>query len=106
MNKLVTGFAALMLGAVTLSAHAEANTPRIDKRQARQDRRIDQGVQSGELTPREAARLDRGQDHVQNLEDKAKADGVVTRKERARITHSQNVQSRRIYRQKHDAQHQ
>jgi len=36
----------------------------------------------------------------------AKADGVVTNQERARISHAQDVQSRHIYRQKHDAQHQ
>lgn len=105
MNKLVTALAALMLGAVTLPAFAQANTPRIDKRQINQDRRIDQGVASGELTKREATRLDRGQDRIENLEDKAKSDGVVTRRERARLHQAQNVESRRIYRQKHDAQH-
>ena len=104
MNKLVTTLAALMLGAVTLPALAQANTPRIDQRQMNQDRRIDQGVASGELTKREATRLDRGQDRIENMEDKAKADGVVTRRERARLTHAQNFESRRIYRQKHDAQ--
>lgn len=105
MNKLVTVFAALLLGAVTLPAFAQANTPRIDQRQMNQERRIDQGIASGELTKREAARLDHGQDRVDNLENKAKADGTVTRRERARIHHAQNVESRRIYRQKHDAQH-
>lgn len=104
MKKLIPVFAALMLGAVTLPAFAQANTPRIDKRQMNQDRRIDQGVQSGELNQREAARLDRGQDRIENLEDKAKSDGVVTARERARLRHAQNVESRRIYRQKHDAQ--
>jgi CRISPR/Cas system CSM-associated protein Csm2 small subunit len=42
---------------------------------------------------------------VQNLENKATADGKVTTKERARIEHAQDVQSRRVYRQKHDRQH-
>lgn len=105
MNKLVAAVAALMLGASTLPAFAGDNTPRIDRRQANQERRIDEGVASGELTKREAARLERGQDRVDAIEDKAKSDGVVTRRERARITHEQNVQSRRIHRQKHDAQH-
>jgi hypothetical protein len=104
MNKLLTAVAAVMLGAVTLPVLAEVNTPRIDKRPMNQERRIDQGIASGELTKREAARLDRGQDRVDNLENNAKADGTVTRRERARIHHAQNVESRRIYRQKHDAQ--
>jgi uncharacterized membrane protein YebE (DUF533 family) len=80
------------------------STPVIDKREARQEARIEQGTASGQLTPRETARLDNGQAHVQNMEANAKADGVVTAKERAKITHAQNVQSRRIHRQKHDGQ--
>jgi hypothetical protein len=56
------------------------------------------------LTGKEAARLEKGQEHVQKVEDKAKADGVVTKKERARIQQAENVQSRHIARQKHDRQ--
>lgn len=91
--------------ALPLAAFAQANTPRVDQRQANQERRIEQGVNSGALTEREAARMERGQEHVQNLEDKAKADGVVTKGERARLHAAQDAQSARIYRQKHDAQH-
>jgi uncharacterized membrane protein YebE (DUF533 family) len=79
-------------------------TPRIDQRQENQERRIEQGRQSGTLTDKEAARLERGQARVQKMEDKAAADGKVTKKERRRIEHAQDVQSRRIYRQKHDRQ--
>lgn len=86
-------------------AFAQANTPRVDQRQANQEQRIDQGVASGSLTQREANRLDRGQQHVDNMENRAKADGVVTRGERARLHQAQEVQSRRIYTQKHDRQH-
>lgn len=98
-----------MLAAVALSlpvlAFAQANTPRVDQRQANQERRIEQGVASGSLTPREANRLERGQQHVANMENRAKADGVVTPRERARLHQAQDVQSRRIYEQKHDSQH-
>ncbi len=55
-------------------------------------------------TPRETTRLERGQAHVQRMEDRAKADGVVTKGERARLTQAENVESRRIRRQKHDRQ--
>lgn len=98
-----------MLLAVALAlpalAFAQANTPRVDQRQANQEHRIDQGVASGSLTQREANRLERGQQRVDNMENRAKADGVVTRRERAQLHHAQDVQSRRIYAQKHDAQH-
>ena len=93
-----------VLTAFALPVLAQTNTPNIDQRQANQQQRIDQGVKSGQLTGKEAARLEKGQEHVQKVEDKAKADGVVTKKERARIQQAENVQSRHIARQKHDRQ--
>jgi uncharacterized membrane protein YebE (DUF533 family) len=97
--------AAALVTLVAIPAFAQS-TPRIDAREARQEDRIEQGEKSGQLTPRETACLERGQAHVQTMEANAKADGVVTNQERARINHAQDVQSRHIYRQKHDAQHQ
>lgn len=97
---------AATLVAVPLSGFAQdpSATPGIDKRQEMQQKRIDQGVKSGELNQREAARLERRQDRIENMEQKAKADGTVTKKERARIHHAQNHESQRIHRQKHDRQ--
>lgn len=92
------------LAAVALPAAAQTQTPRVDKRQANQERRIEQGAQSGSLNAREAARLEKGQDKVGKLEDKAKSDGTVTKKERAVLHRAQEKQSRRIAKQKHDRQ--
>jgi hypothetical protein len=86
------------------AANAQTSTPQVDKRQAHQQQRIGQGIQSGQLTPREAVRLEKGQARVQTIENRAKADGVVTANERAHMKHAQKVQSRKIYRQKHDGQ--
>ena len=86
-------------------AMAQATTPRVDQRQVNQEARIQQGVTSGSLTQRETMHLEKGQAHVQNMETKAKSDGVVTQQERHRLHHAQDVQSNRIYRQKHDRQH-
>lgn len=91
--------------AQTTPARDPSATPGIDKRQAEQQKRIDQGLASGQLTAKEAARLEKGQERVQAMEDKAKADGKVTKKERARIEQAQNVQSRHIAKEKHDRQH-
>ena len=96
---------AFLAVALPTLAFAQVNTPRVDQRQANQEQRIDQGVASGSLTQREANRLERGQQHVDNMENRAKADGVVTRGERARLHQAQDVQSARIHRQKHDRQH-
>jgi hypothetical protein len=88
----------------TVPPAPNTNTPRIDKREARQDARIDQGVASGQLNAKETARLEKGEQRIENAEAKAKADGNVTKKERAKLTKMQNTESKRIYRQKHDKQ--
>jgi uncharacterized protein YdeI (BOF family) len=85
-------------------AQGNPNTPRVDKREARQEARIEQGKASGELNAKEAARLEKGQDKVEAAEANAKSDGTVTKKERAKLTHMQNKQSRKIAREKHDKQ--
>lgn len=97
---LAIGALALMTG----TAYAEADPPRIDQRQANQERRIDEGITSGQLNQREAAKLDKQQDHIDNMENKAKSDGVVTKKERARLHAAQDRASKNIARQKHDRQ--
>ncbi len=104
--KFVIAIAAL--ASVSALSYAQTQDPAatsgIDKRQEMQQKRIDQGVKSGELNKREAARLERHQERIGKMEDKAKADGTVTRKERAKIHHAQDHESKRIYRQKHDQQ--
>ena len=73
MKLLARSLATLILAAplaVLAQTAPTPSTPRVDQRQANQERRIEQGVQSGSLTQKEAARLDRGQEHVQNLEDR------------------------------------
>jgi hypothetical protein len=93
----------LVFGLVMMGS-ANADTPRYDARQHHQRARIVNGVKSDELTLRETRRLSVGQVHLNRVERRAEADGVVTRGERAHLQHEANQQSRRIYRQKHDAQ--
>jgi hypothetical protein len=88
----------LLLGAFTL---AEAG---VNRRVRRQEARIGQGVASGELTRPEYRRLERGEDRIVADKARMKADGKFTPRERARINRELNVESRRIYRQKHDSQ--
>ncbi|MGB4765604.1 MAG: hypothetical protein WBH09_01700 [Rugosibacter sp.] len=103
-HKLTPALALLSVTLFTASAMAQTATPQVDQRQINQQQRIDQGVSSGTLTEKEAARMEHGQTHVENIEDRAKSDGTVTNRERARLHHAQDVQSSRIYRQKHDRQ--
>jgi hypothetical protein len=97
---------AALFAAVALPVAAQTSTPRVDARQANQEARIQQGVATGQLTGKEAARLERGQARVEAREAKAKADGTVTRKERAKLAKAQDKQSRKIRKQKHDKQKQ
>ena len=74
------------------------------QRNINQQQRIEQGVQSGSLTTREAGKLERGQARVNRAEARAGADGHVGPNEQRRIQKAENRQSKRIYREKHDAQ--
>ena len=76
------------------------------QRNINQQQRIEQGVKSGQLTNREAGRLERGQARDDRAEARAGRDGKVTAAEQRRIQSDENKQSRRIYREKHDAQKQ
>lgn len=98
--------AAALAAASTTHAQTQdpATTPGVDKRQEMQQKRIEQGVQSGQLNAKEAGRLERHQTHIANMEGKAKADGTVTKNERARLRHAQDQESQRIHHQKHDRQ--
>jgi hypothetical protein len=96
--------AVIGLVALAVATPALAQETRADRRQDRQELRIDKGVESGTLTPRETRRLERGQRRVERIETKAQADGTITGREKVRLEHAQDVQSKRIYRQKHDRQ--
>ena len=68
-----------------------------------QQKRIEQGVQSGALTKHEAGALERGQAKIDHKEYVAGRDGKVGRREQLAVQRAQNHQSKRIHTQKHDA---
>lgn len=74
------------------------------QRNVNQEKRINQGVRSGELTNRETARLERGQARTDRAEARAGANGHVSAGEQARVQNRENRQSNHIYNQKHDRQ--
>jgi tellurite resistance protein len=100
MKTLVTALALTMAGL----AMAQPATPNLDKREANQQQRIDQGVASGQLNAKETNRLDKREAKLAANEAVAKADGKVTRAERRKLQHEANRNSKAIYKQKHDAQ--
>ena len=91
------------IGAFAQTAAAPA-TPKVDAREANQEKRIEQGVASGQLNAKETHRLDKDQAAITKAETKAKADGKVTKHERRKINKMQNAASQDIHAQKHDTQ--
>ncbi|MDQ8756074.1 hypothetical protein RCO27_07505 [Sphingosinicella sp. LHD-64] len=97
-------FAAIALGVGTLASAMPAEA-RINQRQGNQQHRIWHGVGTGELTAREAYRLERQQAHIARYERRSRADGPgLTGRERYRLERMQDRASRNIYRQRHDRQ--
>jgi hypothetical protein len=103
--KTLTGLIVLLLLlAIGVPAKAQsAATPGVTKRQVQQQHRIKEGVRSGELTKKEAARLELQQARIQHDKKAAKADGVVTGEERKKLAREQNRSSKTIFRKKHNA---
>ncbi|HJU71954.1 MAG TPA: hypothetical protein VJ603_08910, partial [Paucimonas sp.] len=80
------------------SAGAEA------QRDVRQQQRIENGLQSGQLTTREAARLEREEAQIDRAQAHALKDGRLSNAEKSRIERMQDHASRDIRAEKHDAQ--
>ena len=99
--KLLGGILIVML-TVTSVANSQARTPVIDRREIRQQRRINQGVRSGQLTRNEARHLRADERKLNRDRRLAKADDVVTRAERAHLRREENRISRAIYCDKHN----
>ncbi|HKR79563.1 MAG TPA: hypothetical protein VJR69_07645 [Nitrospira sp.] len=72
------------------------------QRNINQQNRIEQGVQSGQLTNKEVSHLEGGQARVARTEARAGADGHVGAAEQRRIQNKENRQSRHIFNNKHN----
>jgi len=99
MTKAILGG---ILTAVLLAGAAKAGE--VDRRENREQARIDQGVKSGQLTPAETARLEKHQAKInsQIARDRAANGGKLTAAEKAKINREEDRQSRRIARMKHN----
>ena len=105
MNKFTTLAAGVALAVASFGAFAQGAvpaTPRIDQREASQQARIDAGVASGQLSRREARRLEREQAQIHAAERQAKADGIVTPRERRQLERMQEQASVNIRAALHD----
>jgi hypothetical protein len=94
--------------ALSLCFAPSAEAGRIHGRKTNQQDRIAQGVASGQLNPRETARLETREAHLNREVARMRADndGALTARQHARVERQQDRLSRNIYQQKHDGQSQ
>lgn len=107
MKKIITAIVATGITfslAIAPALAAGTDSPKIDERQVNQQKRIDQGVQSGQLTEKEAKKLNKQQEKINKKETKMKEDGKLTKKERAKLRKEQEKADKKIYKEKHDKQ--
>ena len=108
--KMTKTFTAIALGAV-FSTGAMAHQygggyggGGLERQDAINMQRIERGERTGQLTPRESARLRHRRANIERMEAQARMDGRITRDERARIQMAQEDLSRAIWRRKHNEQ--
>jgi hypothetical protein len=75
----------------------------VNSRETRQQDRIANGVKNGQLTPGQTARLERGEQRLQNNEkkDMAKDNGHLTKQDQRQLNREANHMSKRIAADKH-----
>lgn len=89
----------------TTKAHHDYD---INQRKENQQDRIAQGVKSGQLTAGETSHLEKQESAINKEEHNMRAqdNGHLTKQDRKTLHRQQNQESRRIYRDKHNARHQ
>ena len=99
-----TLLSAFVMGALLTAPAMFGEENKVNQRQENQQKRIGEGVENGQLSPTEAARLERQEAriHKEVKTDRKANGGTLTPAEKAQVTRQQNRESRHIYRQKHD----
>lgn len=106
IGRSLSGFMFVGAACAALLVASAASAGEIAKRKENQQDRIAQGVQSGQLTAKETANLERKEVKLNKEVRDMREDngGKLTPQERAKINRQQNRLSRQIYRKKHNDQ--
>jgi hypothetical protein len=81
---------------------APPQTQEVTQRDLNQQDRVEQGLQSGQLSTREAGQLEKDESHVDKMEARDLQNGKPSPQETARINAAQNRVSNQIYADKHN----
>ena len=79
-----------------------AQVPQDQQRDVNQQERIEQGLQSGQLSTKEAGQLERGQQRIDRMQARDLKNGSISPAEQARLNAAQNKESAAIYADKHN----
>ena len=104
MKKTTFLVSTLIAGCLSVSiVSAQTKTPVINERQKNQERRIEQGEKSGQLTNKEATKLQNDENQIQQQKQAEKTAGTVTPVERKQLRKEENQTSKEIYNKKHNS---
>ncbi len=93
----------LLFALMAFGAYAgNTKDPGVQSRFEEQQKRIDQGIASGQLTRGEAEIVQDNLNRIKAAEARMKADGSLTPKERKRLEHMLDRNSKMIYKEKHN----
>ncbi len=105
MNRLILGLAAFASVAAAMPAMtAAANAQPVGQREINQQNRIQQGVNSGQLTPGETRHMENREARLNYRTDRMRArdGGHLSGRDRVALQRQENRDSRAIYRTKHN----
>lgn len=102
MNKIVLILTILLIA--TSGFFAQSSTKILKKKQAEQLKKIENGIKLGEITKIEVKKLRKQEKKISQLNKKAKTDGFVSPKEKAKLKKEVKKLDRKIYKEKNDKQ--
>ena len=100
--KRTTGLG-ILAGTLISSVALAQNAQNDQQRDVNQQQRIEQGLQSGQLSTKEAGQLERGQQHIDKMEAKDLKNGSISPSEQSRLNAAENKESNAIAADKHNA---
>jgi len=105
MKKTLTIATLIVSGTLLMASASFAGE--VGRRQAYQQKRIAEGIESGQLTPRETATLERQEARLQNekVDMRVLNGGHLTRQDVRILNQQENRLSTEIYRDKHNRRH-
>jgi hypothetical protein len=93
---------AIISGALLAAPAFAQNVQDDQQRNVNQQERVEQGLQSGQLSTKEAGQLERGQQHIDHMEANDMKNGSINAQEQSKLNAAENRQSAAIYADKHN----